>query len=900
MAMKTGEQHTEGMTAGRRWAIGANVIIAILAAAGLLVAINWISSLKNYRQDVARFENYGLSDRTKRILDDYQEPIQVWALYAPNAADEKQRGYVNRLQDYCDELMRYAPPPRVQVTYVSTQDEREQLVARISTTSGAEATKHQEALTAFTALREDLDGEIARRLEEGTILMSGDSWLSDFPLFTSVVTTLRSDRDALQKAADEIKELMPAGGIPKYGEATAKAKQALTDVKGHFEAIDQRMGELSALAEEATKPDSVHIAMLRQVAAEANQIVAALRTLVGEPDAPLPADPASVLRAFKEQCDQVSNRLDALVRQVDEFAGKFPIVKQHASWRAQVRMGPMSMQLEVADVLAQAGQTLGQARLAVLNVLDREDTQQLTDTLVGVRRSAAQLEQNATACQQLLTDVAARLSKVDAASKGMLDASRGGALLAEKVKAVDGLMKEFEALPELKLGTVADQLKEENVLVIEARDKIRVLSFAEVFPSRESIAGPSDDSEEAGRTFNGDSAISSAILALTQAHPFATVVLTSYEPPAPPQRGPFSPPSPQSWIPSRALSPLRQRLEAANFKVVDWNLASPESEMPKPEEGTESIYVLLPPAGDAQANPFMQQQQPQEKFGEKERKKIRDLLDQDARMVFLGTWEVASGGMFGGPPTTPLYGYGPLLEQDWGITVDNKRRIVWIEPDRQKADTLMVVPRRFSHMPVGGFTQQPIGAAMRGTRFLINDACPIQVREEPPPGVKIESVLMVPARENYVAARLPEIIEIVDELKRFENEGRITLTPYPAHGPFDVMVAAERTEGHQSKGKIVVLGFGASLREDHLMNPVVASGAGDALRLEPPATESVDLFINSLYWLQGRPEYIARGPAPVPQVAPISRRNLLQAFAYVIWPLAACVPGVVVWLVRRR
>ena len=181
MAMSSSGTGSEGMSSGRRFAIGANVTIAIVAAAALLIAVNWICSIKYLRKDVASFAHYGLSDRTKRVLDDYTEPIQLWVLYSPNAADEKQQGYVDRLQDYCDELTRYAPPPHVQVKYVQTQDERQQLVARISSNSGAEAGKHQQALKDFATLRQDLDAELQRRLEECTALMQTETWLSDFP-----------------------------------------------------------------------------------------------------------------------------------------------------------------------------------------------------------------------------------------------------------------------------------------------------------------------------------------------------------------------------------------------------------------------------------------------------------------------------------------------------------------------------------------------------------------------------------------------------------------------------------------------------------------------------------------------------------------------------------------------
>ncbi len=593
MAAGSSSTGAEAMTSGRRFAIGANVVIAIVAAAALLVAVNWICSLTYVRQDLASFAHYGLSDGTKQILDGYPEDIHVSLLYTPDPEDEKQQEYIERLQDYGDEMHRYGP--QLTVTHVATDSHREKLVARLGSAFGDEADQHRQALASFQRLAEDLDAELEQRLTASTELMAGDTWLGDFPSFAHVVSTLRFDREALKKAGEEIAELTPAGGIPKYQDATARAKLALLEVKGHFQAIADRMSRLTTLADETSRPDSVYITMLRRVATEAHDAVASLRQLAGHDDDPLPDDISAALKAYADRGEDAGGELGILVRRVNDFGRKFPIVQQHPNWSANVRMGPLTMRQGVAGVLQEAGKTLQRSRLLILGVIDTGDPEQLRQTLVNARNDVDLLEQNASACEQLLAGLADRLASVDEGSRALLDEARDGALLAEKVAAIDALAQEAEDLPELTLSSVADQLKEDNVVVVEANGKLRVVGFAEVFPVRESVAGPGASSEELDRTFNGDSALSSAILALTQAHPFATVVLTSFEPPPPQQRQQFMAPPPQSRIPSRAISALRRRLEASNFKVVDWNLATTE-EVPTPEEGTENVYLVLPPA----------------------------------------------------------------------------------------------------------------------------------------------------------------------------------------------------------------------------------------------------------------------------------------------------------------
>jgi hypothetical protein len=626
-------------------------------------------------------------------------------------------------------------------------------------------------------------------------------------------------------------------------------------------------------------------------------LIAGLRESVGPENAPLPGDPAVALKAFADRGVQVKESLEKVVKRVDEFARKFPMVKQHPSWTAPVKMGPLTAQVEVAQVLSQTGKTLENRRLIILGVIDTGKPEQLTQELADARHDVTVLEQNASACQQLLSDLAERLSKVDPASRALLDSAKQGALFGDKMTAIEALEKQIEALPELKLGSVADQLKEDNVVVVEAKGKIRVVPFAEIFPVRESVGGPTAHADELGRSFNGDSALSSAILAITRDKPCATVVLTAFEPPPPQQRNQFTPPPAESWIPSRALSELRKRLEAASFKVVDWNMATAK-EKPAPEEGTEAIYVCLPPPPPS-SNPFGGQQPQDQIFGEAQRQTIRELLANDAKVIFLASWEVRGGGMFGGPPMTPPYGYGPLLDQDWGIRVDSSRRITWLEPDSRAPNSYTVKETRFRYLPAGGFTDDEIGKPLRGTRFLINDACPIEIKNELPAGVTASVVLRIPQKENYVATSVADLVRIIDQIMQPTSEGRVALAA-PKLGPFDVMVRAERKEGDKSKGRIIVFGFGGSFRDDFLENRVRAEG--QTVRFDPPPTEDADLFVNALYWQSGHPEWIGRGPMPVPRITEIDRSKLtrMRVFVWGVWPAVVFLPAILLWFVRRR
>jgi len=899
MAVNAKEHAASAASPGGRWAVGTNVVLSVVLAMALLAAVNWLSSIKNVRKDVATFGSYGLSDRTKQIVSGLTNDAQVWTVYPPKEEDPKQQEVIERLRDYLDELQQFSS--KVKVSYVTTDRQREKLVAEISEAFSSESAKHREAIEAFGRVAADLEADLQQRLQAATSLMAGDAWLGDFPLYANIATVMQSDVQSLQQTQADIKELTPVGGIPKYAEAVEKAKTELGDIKSHLQSISQRLAELAALAEGTGSEDSRYIQMLRSVATEPRTLVATLREAVGAEGAPMPENPSVALKAYADRGVQVSSDLQVLVRKVDDFARKFPMVKQHPNWAAPVRMGPLQMRMEVADVLRQAGKTLEDSRLVILGAIDTGDPRQLQESMTAVREDVSVLEQNAAACEGLLMRLADRLASVDDASKTMLDAAKDGALFAENLAAIEANEKQLGDLPEPKLGGIADQLKEDNTVVVEMGGRIRVVSFSEVFPPRESVGGPGSEQEDLGRSFNGDSALSSALLALGSEKPFVTVVLAAFEPPPPQQRSPLMPRPPESWIPSRALTEARKRLEAANFKVVDWNMAT-TPEPPTPEEGTSAVYVFLPPPPPSPPNPFMQQQQqPEPTFGQAQRDKVRELLKNDACAIFLATWEIRQGGgFFGGPLMTPPYGYGPLLEEDWGIQVINALRITWLEPDRRTPNDYLVNPPKFTHMPATGFGDSELGRPQLGTRFLINDACPLERKEPMPEGVTATRVLGIPDREHYLGIVASDLIHIINQLRHNTSGGKVSLSGTQEHGPFDVMVVAERQLDGKRAGKVVVVGFGGSLRDDYLLNPVVASS--DVLKLDPPPTENLDLFVNSLFWLSGNAQWIASGPVPVPRVKPIGRQELtaMRVLVWGGWPALVVLPAIILWYVRRR
>lgn len=910
MAVNRNETTADSNT-GRKWAIGANVTISIVAAVALVAALNWIASLKFVREDIATMGNVGVSDRTKNIIREAvaskptTQPaavdpgaIQISIVYAPNPKDLKQQKYIDQLMDYCDELR--AISNKVSVKHVATAREREELAARINKTFGGEASPHRAALQSFENMRSQLQADLQTIVAQTEQLLSQESWVIDFPLFAQIDKKLREIQADLTTAADEIRTFTPEGGIPKFAEATTSAKTATDKLGKTFEAIGKLSSELTRLADDVTAPDSANIKLLRDAAATTKAQIASLRQTVGNEGDPVPADVAATLKAYADTGVQVGAALDDVVRKIDNFAKQFPIVREHASWSARVQNGPLVMQLEVADVLSEVGSGLRKMRLQLLGIIDGKDPGQLEAALKATRSDTSRLEKNAQVCEQLLTELADRLSNLDEPSKAFLASARDNSLFKTQSDVVKKVETELKDLPELKLGSVADQLSEDNSVVIEVNDRIRVVDFASVWPARERISGADEEEREEQRTFNGDSAISSAILALAADKPFAAVTFVSFEPPAPQQRNPFMPPPPQSTIPVAQLSELRGRLEASNFKVYDWNMAT-TPERPKIDEGLTDLLIVLPPAPAAPPNPFQQQPTEEVVFGEEHRKKIKDLLDGGARALFVGAWEVAPGSMMGPRFQTPPYGYQPLLEQDWGLHLENSMRILAVEVDKQTPNGFSIGVKKFNYMPLTGFTDHPIGKPLVGTRLLVTDCGQVTKTKDTPKGVKTDVVVSIREREDYIAVTINDLIDIINRINDPKSSGVVQMDKPTTKGPFDLMCTAERA-GEEGKpaGKVAVMGFGASIRDGYVKQPILADT--ERARFDDAPRESLDLVVNSIYWLNGTDQYIGRGPVPIPRIRSIPETEMTwnKAMVWLIWPAIVVAPGILLFFTRRR
>lgn len=74
---KTAKASSSGMSSGKRFAIGINVIVQILILAFIFAAINFVSFRRFKRWDFSRDQKFALSSQTKSLLGGLQKPVKA-------------------------------------------------------------------------------------------------------------------------------------------------------------------------------------------------------------------------------------------------------------------------------------------------------------------------------------------------------------------------------------------------------------------------------------------------------------------------------------------------------------------------------------------------------------------------------------------------------------------------------------------------------------------------------------------------------------------------------------------------------------------------------------------------------------------------------------------------------
>ena len=862
---------------------------SVAAAVALVIVGNMISRDRFYRRGFESLGRYGVSERTETILGGLDKPLRLTCVYM--GAEEKRKGsdFRPRVMELLEDLRTTARKlgKELEVVNVTSHGQRARIDSSLgSKQRGGKGAKHEEFLKAFMTAAED----IAKRLKSEAARwgkLDGKSYLSQW----AIAPQLRHDCDALAKHLDRVRASLrlelAREGMRDYSALVKRARSAVQDIGKGLETYRATLARIAKLpaAVSGNRKDA-----LAAVDA-AVKAVDALAEAVGKVSDPAPPEPAQVLEAFIKAAEEAGEKSLAAATALQGIAGKdnAVLVISSAGWVVVVnrtRLGPDEFFMQ----MAQGVRTLVPQTRHVLKTWTK---QKQTEMVAQLRRLVPQLKAPFAPAAQASVKAVDALANIDKPTAKTLKSAVDKKLFAEITSDAEKLVKRADELPELKADTVTDELTGDNIVIVEAGEKMEVIAYDEIWPLRvRPRMGMPPTSDDLPRVFNGDSAIASRILSMTH-EPFATVMLAYVPPPRVPRQMQFfqrQPPDPR-----RLFQEIRKRLEDANLEVQEWDISA---SMP-PEIGDEDadkpaaknrLLVVLPSLGNMP-------------LSDRQIDNLKTEIDSGTPAVFLML--PRSGGL-GVPPDMKLVEY---LRDDWGIEVQNKYLLIPTLRDAADPDILRIRGLLLQWMPLSNFSDHPIGRPLQAQRMMwsATATCPVQRAKNVPDGVSVETLLTLPAEQSatFATARIRELAE-----QFYAGEGGIIQPDFDRkidpdlRPPFDLAMVASRGEDEaagRKPSRVVVLGMAVSLMDDYLTRRVEVRGERDTIIPTDPPTMNADLLVNSAYWLVGLEDRIAAGPAVVKPVniGPTARNVLMALFAIGL-PLAVLAAGGCVMLVRRR
>jgi len=465
------------------------------------------------------------------------------------------------------------------------------------------------------------------------------------------------------------------------------------------------------------------------------------------------------------------------------------------------------------------------------------------------------------------------------------------AALAEITSLIDAT----KDLKDVKLEEAYNELtrwRSSPPVLVESPTEARVVSFWDIWPM------PTDQQAPRGRggddrEFAGESALSSAILQLTQAEKTA-VIFTRYG-----GQSFIKPDFSQmnmmmmQQLPRAPAQELARVLEKGNFVVEDWDVAKNKTP-PEAKGAARRIYVVLPPEPPPRPNPM--QPSPQPGMTPEDRQRVLDAVDASGMAIFLAGWTPPQSPF---PGATGSYEYADYLKKNWGI--DGQYNFLTLEftPHPEKPGWWVPAgrdPWLLTTDTVVRMTDHPIAKPAQVDRAAFFQAAPLKILSgnERPAGLQVEPLAEVRETQDVWA---------VDDLQRLEEQGRrdrgFRPAPTDLKPPFVIAAAATNQAGH----KLVVFSSVQCLA-DAVAQASGLQQIGSALVLGQLYPANTDLFVNALHWLTGEKDRIALGPrrGDLPRLKDLSAEwaARLPVFLVGIWPAVALMIGAGVWLVRRR
>ena len=885
---------------GSRQRYGSMVAISIAAAVAVVLAVNLIAQTDPIRRDIQTLGQFGLSQRSKGVMGSLNAGARLTCIYTADN-DLTRTKYRPRTLEYLNEVRETLGQlgQSCEVENITTDAQKTALVARLKDQLSPAAGQHLELLRSYQSQA----GPIVKKLNA-----EGEQW-SKIPPKAYLATWGIS-----QKATEFLTQL--AAGITRLNDkitADLADPGTLPDTQTLLsQAIDSFDASADALKTITKQIDqvrqiSVNVATNRQRAlASLDKLLAAsaeMARIAGDVGDPIPDKPSEVLNSFVPQAAVTAEAATDAAAKLQSIAGteNIALLKQSPPWQIAIQ-GPsgQSQRINHSDMMAMFAREIAQIKADAESLAVAAKEEHIEKVLPTWRAEIAQARINLAQADEKIRLAIDQLINVDPASEAIFDKIKAGTLFTYIIDPMHKWQADARKTPQLDQAPLSFNLTEENIVIVEIGDKARVVPFDVIWPLKIPGMQPGQDTESLGRSFNGDSAIASTIMSMTR-EPFATVVLTYFQPKVPPQMARYVP---MGMTPD-AFKALTKQLVESNFEIAEWNLTDPAP--PEPTEGRQQVLLLLPPAP---AIPSPQIPIPQ--FGPAQLERVRSAIDdRGTPAIFLAHFIPPQQVAQNRPPISLPYSYSPYLQEDWGIYVMSDHLVMAFDKSKNQPGKFNFSQPKNQYMRLSYFTDHPIGKPLQAQRMLWRLICPVTVpvdeNDNPtmPQGVTYSPLLQVPQGRNdiWASRRFMELFQ-----ERYASDDFLVEPKYGAgdvEAPFDVAAAATRTGDDSHKpSRIVVLPMAISLLDGYLDAKVDTGGAevsGERMSSSPPRANA-DVIINSVYWLSGHESFISRGPVRIKPVELLPAKTM----SAIRWSVTLGIPalilaiGGIVMLIRKR
>ncbi len=862
---------------------GSFVLVSVAAALAVVLAINTIAQHQDnyYRRNVEMIGQYRLSDRSNKIVSSVTEPVTVTCMYTssdPNKMTDERRSRVMEMLAEIRDLN-----PKFKIVNGTGDSEKAAVLARLAAASEQKAAAHLALLRQFPPAAKKVSQNLTELRQQWEAL-GGSSYLDQWGVAAQVATGFKGIAEELDQAGTKVSKDLT--GLVDHAKMLEEARKSAQSAREEVVAVGTVLEKLQKVSQNVAKNRD---AAAKDIAASYAAVEAAAGILDGNM-----VNPAAVLKDFLAAMNKACEQINTTAQHVDEIGGSeyADVVRGSRAWLVDsgstvIEGQTYATRSNISRMYSGAARALEQFK-GMAETWARGGTAEFqAQSLTELRNQFPKLLKSLKQIDDAARAAIAKLAIVDAPTQQIFAQMAGGQYFESIVKPLGDLLDQAAKLPTLKASTLADDLREDNVLLVETGDKAEVVSFDDVWPLRSRPNAMAEGPAE--RAFNGES-ISSKVLSMTQP-PFARVLITYLE-------GQPNPMGRSSDISPTMLTELRRRLEQANLKVDTWDL---KNEMPADAAATQPagsamptvLLVLPPPSKQMSMTRGPEGQTPG--FGPEHMFKVRKAIDAGAGAIFLGhyTFPNPMGGL------GEDYGWNPYLAE-WGINVRNTFIVIPALRDdsgrrEDGKDLYQLSLLRFWYLPLNTFTEHPVGKPLQGQRVSWYFICPVTATT-PLPSVEVKPVLTVPGSWNTTWATQ----KFRDIARQIDNGEFISPLEGDLHSPFDVALAATRTASEgRAPSRIVAAGIASSLTDEYLTQRASLPNERGALVTTEPPKANADFVINAAYWISGREEYIAAGPAQLQPVKVIASARLLWTLCVIGLPLGVLALGGVVMILRK-